>query len=464
MTAISQDRIPRRNKFMYAISDFTFSFTDTTMSVLWAIFMSDVVGLKLSYAALVILIGRIWDSIDDPVFGYITDRTRSRWGRRRPYLIFGAIPLGITFAMLWYRPPTENALLLTIYYTFAYLFYDTFYTMITMPYYTLTPELTQDYDERTSLTMYRMSFSIIGSLVAFIVPLMMIGEMNPGNSPRVFMMGVIFGAICAVPPILAFFGTRERPEYYSQPRPGILESVKSVYKNRPFLFSAGIFLFTWSAIDIIQVFMLYFLKYALNEEAQSDIILGAIFITALIVLPLWNWISEKTDKRKAYIVGMIFLSVIMCTLITLKPNTSFTLIMVMAILAGIGVSAVHVLTWSIIPDAVELDELATGQRHEGIFYSMATFFKKLCSAALVPASLMVLNWSGYISDATTQKPSAVLAIRLLMGPEPSVLLLAGILFAALYPLNRAGHHDVRAQLASRRASGEGKPQTPENQS
>ena len=208
--------------------------------------------------------------------------------------------------------------------------------------------------------------------------------MHPANAPRVFMMGIIFGAICAIPPLLAFFGTKEKPEYYTQSQPGIRESVKAVRKNRPFLFSAGIFLFTWTAIDIIQVFMLYFLKYRMNLEAQSDTILGTIFVTALVVLPLWNWISEKTDKRKAYIVGMIFLSAVMVTLIMLSPAASFALVIFIAILAGIGVSAVHVLTWSIIPDAVEMDELATGQRHEGIFYSMATFLKKCASAILVP--------------------------------------------------------------------------------
>ena len=115
----------------------------------------------------------------------------------------------------------------------------------------------------------------------------------------------------------------KRPEYYTQSQPGIRESLKAVRKNRPFLFSAGIFLFTWSAIDIIQVFMLYFLKYRMNLEAQSDTILGTIFITALVVLPLWNWISEKTDKRKAYVVGMIFLSAVMVTLIMLSPASSF---------------------------------------------------------------------------------------------------------------------------------------------
>ncbi|MGA2488960.1 MAG: MFS transporter [Anaerolineales bacterium] len=450
MTTTIRDRLPPLRKFLYAISDFTFSFTDTTMSVLWAIFMTDVVGLKLSNAALVILIGRVWDAIDDPLFGYVTDRTRSRWGRRRVFLLFGAIPLGLTFAMLWFRPSTQNPILLTVYFTAAYMFYDTCYTMITMPYYALTPELTQDYDERTSLTMYRMAFSIIGSLVAFVVPLMIIGTMHPENAPRVFMMGAIFGAICAIPPLLAFFGTRERPEFYKQSQPSVRESVKAIYKNRPFLFSAGIFLFTWTAIDVIQVFMLYFLKYRMKMEAQSDTILATIFVTALIVLPLWNWISEKTDKRKAYIAGMIFLSTVMITLIMLSPVTNFTFIIIIAVLAGIGVSAVHVLTWSIIPDAVEVDQLTTGQRHEGIFYSMCTFFKKIASAIIVPTTLMVLQWSGYVSNVASQKPSAILAIRVLMGPTPSLLLLAGIAFAAFYPLSRSGHAQTRAEIAARR--------------
>ena len=450
MTSLIRDHLPRLRKILYAVSDFSFSFTDTTMSVLWAIFMTDVIGLKLANAALVILIGRIWDAVDDPLFGFLTDRTRSRWGRRRVFLLFGAIPFGLTFAMLWFRPPTQNTLLLTAYFTLAYILYDTFYTMITMPYFALTPELTQDYDERTSLTMYRMAFSITGSLTAFIVPLLIIGEMHPANTPRVMMMGAIFGAICAIPPLLAFFGTVEKPENYLRSQPGIRESLKAVWKNRPFMFSAGIFLFTWTAVDVIQVFMLYFLKYRMNLEAQSDTILGTIFVTALIVLPLWNWISEKTDKRKAYIVGMIFLSAVMITLIMLSPATSFAFVIFIAVLAGIGVSAIHVLTWSIIPDAVEVDELTTGQRHEGIFYSMVTFFKKLASAAIVPATLLILQWSGYVSNTAVQKPSAILAIRMLMGPTPSLLLLAGIAFAALYPLSRSGHAKTRAEIAARR--------------
>ena len=459
MTTALKDRLAPLTKLIYGVSDFGFACTDTTMQVLFAIFLTDVVGLKAIYAAASIFIGRTWDYINDPLIGYLSDRTRSRWGRRRIYLLFGFIPFGLTFAMMWFRPPTDNQFLLAAYYALAYFLFDTSYTFVTMPYAALTPELTQDYDERTSLTSYRMAFSIVGSLVAFTVPLLIIGTMTPGNTGHVFTMGLIIGTACALPLILTFFGTREKPEYYAQSQPGIRESRRAVSKNRPFLFAAGIFLFTWTAADIIQTFLLYFLKYRMNMEKQSDLIMGAIFVTALLVLPLWNWISKKTDKRKAYIIGMIFLSAVMVTLILLSPNVSLVLVMVMSVLAGIGVSAIHVLTWAIIPDAIEVDELATGQRHEGIFYSLVSLFKKIASSIAIPLALLVLDRSGFISPtnqvlAPAEPSSAVLAIRMMIGPVPSVLLLGGILFAAFYPLSRAGHAKARQEIAARRNSGD----------
>ena len=449
MTTAIRDRLPRLTKFLYGISDFGFACTDTTMQVLFAIFMTDVVGLKPVYAAAAIFIGRTWDYINDPLIGFYTDRVRSRWGRRRPFLLFGFIPFGLMFAMMWYRPPTDSQFLLAAYYALAYFLFDTAYTFVTMPYSALTPELTQDYDERTSLTTYRMAFSIIGSLLAFTVPLIIIGSMRPENAGRVFTMGIIFGAACALPLLFTFFGTRERPEYYAQSQPSLRESLRAVWKNRPFLFAAGIFLFTWTAADVIQAFLLFFLKYRMNMEAQSDLIMGAIFITALLVLPLWNWISRKTDKRKAYIAGMIFLSVIMIALIFMSPSAGLPVVLVMSVLAGIGVSAIHVLTWAIIPDAVEVDELSTGHRHEGIFYSLVSLFKKIASSIAIPLTLLVLQWSGYVSNAPVQKPSAILAIRILIGPVPSVLLLGGILFAIFYPLSRSSHARTREEIAAR---------------
>jgi len=449
MTKI-KERLAPLTKLAYGVGDFGFAFADTAIGVLFAIFLTDVVGLRPSLAALAIFVGKSWDYVNDPIIGYIVDRTRTRWGRRRPYLLFGFIPFGLVFALLWWRPPFESQAALTAYYAVAFFLYDTILTLVTTPFFALTPELTQDYDERTSLTSYRMAFSLLGGLVAFIVPLMMIGTMRPENTGRVFQMGWVFAIACSLPLLVTFFGTRERAEYVLQEQPSLRESLKAAWNNRPFLFAAGIFLFTWTAVDIIQTMLLFFLKYRMGLESESDIVAGAVFITALIVLPFWVWASLKTDKRKSYIYGMVFLSVVMMILIFLDPSLGFNYVIVLAALAGVGVSAVHVLTWAMIPDAVEVDELQNGARHEGMFYALVSLFKKVASSIALPTALLALDWSGFLSNAPQQPESAVWAIRILIGPVPSVLLLGGILFAIYYPLSRESHAETREQIMARR--------------
>jgi glycoside/pentoside/hexuronide:cation symporter, GPH family len=445
-----QNRLSPLTKFAYGIGDIGFSLTDTTLGVLFLIFLLDVVGLEPGKAALAIFIGKSWDYVNDPIVGYIADRTRTRWGRRRPYLLFGFIPFGLAFMMMWYRPPFENQWALVAYYAFAYLLYDAVLTIVSMPYVALTPELTQDYDERTSLTSYRMAFSLLGGLIAFVVPLTIIGTLHPENADRVFRMGVIFGIVSALPLLFTFFGTREKEEYASQPQPGIREQLSAVRGNRAFWFAAGIFLFTWTAIEIIQNMLLLFLKYRMQLEAESDIVAGTVFITALVFLPFWVWASGKADKRKAYVYGMVFLSAVMIVLVFIDPSMGFPAILMLAALAGFGVSAVHVLTWAMIPDAVEVDELQTGARHEGMFYALVTLFRKAASSIAIPMTALVLGWSGYAANSPQQPESAVWAIRILIGPVASLFLLGGILFAGFYPLTREAHAEALGKIANRR--------------
>ena len=449
MSSISKNRLSPLTKLAYGIGDIGFSLTDTTLGVLFLIFLLDVVGLEPVKAALAIFIGKSWDYVNDPIVGYLADRTRTRWGRRRPYLLFGFIPFGLAFTMMWIIPPFENQWALTAYYAFAYFVYDSLYTVVSMPYVALTPELTQDYDERTSLTSYRMAFSLVGGLVAFVVPLMIIGTLEPANADRVVMMGIIFGVASALPLLFTFFGTREKPEYASQPQPGLREQFRAVRGNRPFWFAAGIFLFTWTAIEIIQNMLLLFLKYRMNLAAESDLVAGAVFITAIIVLPFWVWISQRTDKRQSYIYGMLFFIAVMITMGFLDPSLGFSLVIGLACFAGIGVSATHVLTWAMIPDAVEVDELQSGARHEGMFYALVTLFRKVASSIAIPMTALILGWSGYVANSSQQPETAVWAIRILIGPVASVFLLAGILFARFYPLSREVHVETREQIALR---------------
>jgi GPH family glycoside/pentoside/hexuronide:cation symporter len=446
------NKLSRREKWAYGSGDLAFSLTSTIIGAYFAIYLTDVVGVSPAVAALAIFVGGTWDYINDPLVGYISDRTRSRWGRRRPFLLFGVLPLVLAFTLIWWRPPIASQIGLGIYYALIYALYDTVATFVYMPYYALTPELTSDYDERTELTTTRMFFSILGSLVAFTVPLLIVGGFDPAHSGRVLLMGGAFGLISAVPLLLVFFGTREREEFMHQKQVGIWPSVKAAWKNRPFVFGLVIFLFTWVTISIIQLILLYYVKYVVQREAQSDLIMATIFIVAMIALPLWQWVSGRLNKRIAYIAGMVFLIAVLLFLASLNAGTDLMLILALCVLAGIGVASAHVLPWSMIPDAIEYGEWQTGERHEGMFYSLITLAQKVATSIALPLALLVLNQSGYLPNSTTQPTSAVTGIRIIAGPIPAVLLGLGILFAGLYPLGRENYSQIAQMLEARRNS------------
>jgi glycoside/pentoside/hexuronide:cation symporter, GPH family len=445
-----QERLSRRTRLLYGSGDLGFSLTLTIIGAYFAIYLTDVVGIAPGLAAAAIFLGRSWDYINDPLIGHLSDRTRSRWGRRRPFLLFGALPFALTYILIWYRPPIESQVWLAVYYAGAYVLFESAATFVYMPYFSLTPELTSSYDERTSLTSYRMFFSIFGSLIAFTIPLMIIGSIQAENASRFLIMGSVFAVVSALPLLLVFFGTRERAEYSEMKPPRLKDSLKAAFKNRPFVFSMAIFLFTWVSVDILQATLLYFIKYVVQREAQSDVIMAVIFVTALAVLPLWEWISRRWNKRTAYCVGIAFWAVVQLGIMSLNPASALPLILTLCVMAGIGVSAAHVLPWAMVPDAMEWDEYQTGERHEGMFYSLVMLSLKVASSITIPLVLLVLQFSGYQPGAAVQPDSAITGIRLVIGPVPAVMLLCGILCALFYPLSREKHRKIVQEIEARR--------------
>ena len=445
-------QLSRREKWIYGGGDLGFSLTLTIIGAYFAIFLTDVVGITPRIVAAAIFVGRTWDYINDPIIGHISDRTRTRWGRRRPYLLFGALPFAIAFTMMWWRPPVQNEIVLAIYYAALYVVFDAAATFVYMPYMALTPELTQDYDERTALSTTRMFFSILGSLVAFTVPLMIVDGFHPDHTGRVLLMGLFFAIVSAVPPILVFFGTHERSEYMQQEQPSLRQSLLTVKGNRPFYFGLGIFLFTWVSFSILETIMLFFVKYVVQREAEGDLIMATIFVVAILFLPFWEWVSRRLNKRQAYTIGISFWAVVQLFLVLLNSSTGLGWILFMCALAGIGVGAAHVLPWSIMPDAIEWGEWKTGERHEGVFYSLIMLAQKIASSIAVPLVLLVLDYTGYIPNSVLQPASAVNGIRILTGVFPAVLLCMGIVFASFYPLGREGYTELVHSLETRRTN------------
>jgi GPH family glycoside/pentoside/hexuronide:cation symporter len=444
--------LPAWRKWMYGSGDLGFSLTSTIIAAYFLFFLTGVVGVRAGVASIAILIGKTWDYINDPLFGYISDHTRTRWGRRRPFLLFGPIPYAIIFALMWWRPPLQGEVALVIYYAVVYVFYDAAATLIYMPYFALTPELTSDYDERTTLVSMRAFFSIFGSLLAFSLPEMIVQGFTPDHATYVLKMGLIFAVISAIPMYVVFFGTRERPEFMQQEQPGLWQSIKDSVQNRPFIFGTIIYLFTWATVDILQTVLIFFITYVVMRESDTTVIMATIFIVAILALPLWTWISRHMNKRLAYIIGMLFFTAVLLVLINLTPTTPLSVILGLCVLAGIGVSAAHVIPWAIIPDAIEVGELKTGSRHEGTFYSLISLAQKVASSIAIPGAGLLLDLSGYIPNSTQQPASAIQGIRLLTGPIPAVMMFIGIVFAILYPLGREDYTQIARELEERRAA------------
>jgi len=247
----------------------------------------------------------------------------------------------------------------------------------------------------------------------------------------------------------------EREEYQKETLPKFWPSLKAAFKNRPFVFGAMMYLATWMTIVVVESNLQFFILYILERQSQNIIIMISIFVTAIFALPIWNWVSKNWNKRMAYIIGVGFWALVMMVLITMTPETPFWLILILCVLAGIGVSAAQVLPWAIIPDAIEWEEWTTGQRNEGVFYSLVTLMGKIGMAVAQPLALLVLQFTNFQEGQGALQPdSALLGIRLVVGPIPALLLLGGIVVAIFYPLSRKQHNKIVEELRIRRASGQ----------
>jgi GPH family glycoside/pentoside/hexuronide:cation symporter len=442
------DKVPTKTKILYGSGDTGLAFTDVVLGVGFMIFLMDVVGLDPTLAAVALLIGRSWDWINDPIIGYLSDRTRTRWGRRRPYLFFGAIPFGLSFAMIWWNPPIESDIGLAIYYSAAYSLYYTFNTLVALPYYALTPELTSDYDERTALTTYRMFYSLAGTGVGMVLGLSL--DWSPNNQSTIALLGFIMGIGSALPFFLVFWGTRENPDYQMLPKPKLTAELKSAMKNRPFLYAASIILFTFLALETTQQMIVFFLKYYMKMESSMGAISGALIGAAILSLPLWNWVSERLDKIRAFMLGGLFMIFSLVLLYFQKPGMGLTSICVVAALNGVGFGALQVLSWAIIPDTIEYDELQSGERHEGMFYSLVTIFRKITTAFVLPGTGLVLGATGYVANGVNQNEMTINAIRFLMTGAPIISLTIAILLALRFPITRKAFEELRHKIAARK--------------
>ncbi len=448
------EKLPVWTKIAYGSGDLGTAITAALRAFFLLFFLTDVARLSPAAAGTILLINRLWDAINDPVVGWLSDRTTTRWGRRRPWIVIGAIPFGLLFFMIWLVPPFGQTGLF-IYYVVIALLLDTAYTVINVPYTSLTPELTRDYDERTSLNSYRAAFSIGGALVAAVVHPIIVGQFD---DIRVGYMvsGFIWATISTIPCFVVFFATKERPESVESAKHDsipLLQQIKIAFANKPYRYVIALYLFSWLALQLISTVLIYYLTYYIGAPDQLPLVLLAIQGTAFVFLFIWTAVSRRLDKRFVYMIGATIWLAALIALYFITPATKH-LILPLSVMAGSGAAVAYLIPWSMMPDVIEFDELTTGLRREGIFYGFMVFLQKTSIAVAIFLVGRGLSLAGYITpseavQAPVQPERALETIRLFIGPVPAVILAISLVVVYFYPISRQRHLEAREELALR---------------
>jgi GPH family glycoside/pentoside/hexuronide:cation symporter len=465
---VDSEKLSRRTKLIYGLGDWGTSAATAARALYWLFFLVSVVGIDAEIAGVVILVGRIWDSVNDPLVGTISDRINTRWGRRRPFLLFGAVPFGLSFFLLFIVPPIEDRLILAIYYGLIFLLFDTMYTIINVPYSALTPELTEDYDERSTLAGWRIAIAILAALIAG-ATFQLLAENRIGAllEPALGVSGslragyaitaAIWSITLMVPPLILFKNIEEPTRVPPDREPfRPWRTFLEVFSNRPFRIASLVYLLSFSTADIVVTVLVWFLVFYIRADTMFvALVIGLVLGLAFITMPLNVKLMHKIGKRNSFIAAMS-LYIVVLLFMSQAPAGGRTHVLVAAIFAGFGYGATNVIPWAMVADVVEADELKSGKRREGVYSGYLVFFRKLATAITIFLVTRILAASGFIEGTTgtvvyvEQPESALQALRMLVGVAPAIMLTVAIIVASRYPLDRETHAAIRKELAKRR--------------
>jgi oligogalacturonide transporter len=435
----------------------------TIVSFYYLIFLTDVVRINPALAGTVILISKVYDAITDPFEGVISDRTRTRLGRRKPYLLAGIPLIFLSFFALFYPINLEEEMDRFLFVVLTYLFFSTVISIVMLNYSALQAELTLDYDERTSLSSARIFFSTLSSIVCALVPIEIV-KVLPDVRTGYIVMGLVFGAFFALPFIGTVFAARERAEFQKppekfNPRDAFIEP----FRVRTFVLALLTYMFAFIAIDSVGSIVVYFMKYYLLRGDEANYVAGTLLVFNVIALPIYAYISRRTNKRTALIIGEVVWMVTMLFSFLLTPQSPFLAPYLFAALVGLGIGGIYVMVYAIFPDIPDVDELRSGERREGIFGALITLFRKFSSAIGIFVVSNLLAASGYVrpveeivNGATRlidqpQSDQFILYLRLIFALVPITFVLVSLVFAARYPLLGDVHQRLNKLLAARRA-------------
>ncbi|ACK71782.1 major facilitator superfamily MFS_1 [Gloeothece citriformis PCC 7424] len=459
----SPEGLDLKTKLAYGVGELSNALPSNISIFFFLFFLTNVAGLNAGLVANIVLVSKLWDAINDPLIGWFSDRIRSPFGRRYPLMVLGAIPLGFFFALIWFVPSVPNQNLLFFYYLIVGFFYDISFTSVVLPLNTLASELTQKYHERTTLVSFKSAFAIGGSIFSLILAQLIFSFIDD-KKQQFLTLGVTAGIIAIAVIYLCVAGTYHRYQLIQKTRPALSASppdlpfwqqLKIVFSNRPFLFVMGIYLCSWLSLQTVGVILSYFvINWMGLPETHFTQMALAVQGTALGMMFVWSFLSRKIGKKEIFCLAIPVTVIAITGLFFLQPG-QIVLMYLIGVMAGLGLSAAYIVPWSMLPDVVDLDELNTGYRREGVFYGFMVQLQKLGIALGLFLVGKILEASGYISTTSEQSnivqpESALWAIRLIIAPIPALLLIIALVLAFFYPITKSVHDKILLQLFEKR--------------
>lgn len=454
-SAVPHQPIPLRLKLIYGSGDMLGGGALAIVNFYFAIYLTDVVGLSPAYAGVVFFAGQAWNAVWAPFMGRLSDRTRTRFGRRKPFFMAGSPLLLVATVVLWTAFPLPGQLWRLVYATAAYVFYITIVVMVMVPYLALLPEITPDYRERTSVNGVRFGFSGVAMLAAALIPMNIVARFD---DPRAgyLVMAVVFGLVFSAPWIVIALTVKERaPPEDSAPGTDWVRELLRPLRIRTFRHVVIMYLVATLARDVQSTIMAYYVTYHLGRPAELSTILGTIVVTNLCFLAVHMRIAHRIGKHRAYALAGSLQIVTALSMAFLPAAAPSWAIYAIAVLGGIG-GGQTMLVWTMFPDAADVVELASGRRVEGSLGGLMAMLRKTASASTIFLVLQVLAIAGYVSAAeagirgvseTFAQPAPVVTtIRAFIGGVPLVLLTAGVIVAFRYRLDADHHSRLRAVL------------------
>ncbi|EGC31433.1 hypothetical protein DICPUDRAFT_50200 [Dictyostelium purpureum] len=460
-------------KFSYGIGEGGLSIFQMIKGFFLNSFLLNVAQVDPTYTALILFTAKFVDAFSDVFVGNLSDRTKSRWGRRRVWILFASLPFAILYCALWYVPNTSGVGRL-IYYQVIVIALSIAYTCVAIPYSAMNAEITEDYDERTSLAGIRMISLMIGGLISSFSHSLIIKVFHTytANGTELIdyqrgylLSGGIWGGAMLIPLAITFIGTRNIPtENTVESHIPFFKGLLVMFSNRAFITVTLLYFFCQIAVQFVQNNLLLYCTYVADAEKEFPYILATLQISVSFFIFFWGKVSQYIGKKIVYYIGGVFLLLSFVALYFL-PNGSTNLLWGTAAFSGVGVSAAFLVPMSMLPDVVELDELKTGERREGLFYSLFLFFQKLGLSVGLAVSSFVLGLAGYeapkevnssdgisteIIDTNTQNKDVIFALRLLTGVVPAVIVLFSFVAVFFYPISKSSHNEIRELLKRKR--------------